>query len=48
MGGTGLGLAIVKHLVKAHGGELIIESQLNQGTIVRFHLPTSHSDEYPI
>ena len=39
MGGTGLGLAIVKHLVKAHGGDLIIESQLNQGTTVRFHLP---------
>jgi two-component system phosphate regulon sensor histidine kinase PhoR len=47
MGGTGLGLAIVKHLVKAHGSDLIIESQLNQGTTVRFHLPTSHSDEYP-
>ena len=47
MGGTGLGLAIVKHLVKAHGGDLLIESQLNQGTTVRFHLPTSHSDEYP-
>lgn len=46
MGGTGLGLAIVKHLVKAHGGDLIIESQLNQGTTVRFHLPASHSDEY--
>jgi len=39
MGGTGLGLAIVKHLVKAHGGELVIESQLNQGTTVRFTLP---------
>ena len=47
MGGTGLGLAIVKHLVKAHGGELIIESQLNQGTIVRFHLPTSHPGDIP-
>lgn len=39
MGGTGLGLAIVKHLVKAHGGELTIEGQLNQGTTVRFTLP---------
>jgi signal transduction histidine kinase len=39
MGGTGLGLAIVKHLVKAHDGELTIESQLNQGTTVRFTLP---------
>lgn len=39
LGGTGLGLAIVKHLVKAHGGDLIIESELNKGTTVRFTLP---------
>ena len=44
MGGTGLGLAIVKHLVKAHGGELTIESRLNQGTIVRFALPIAVAD----
>lgn len=44
MGGTGLGLAIVKHLVKAHGGELLIESQLNQGTTVRFTLPIAAAD----
>jgi signal transduction histidine kinase len=44
MGGTGLGLAIVKHLVKAHGSDLIIESQLNQGTTVRFHLPVADHD----
>jgi two-component system phosphate regulon sensor histidine kinase PhoR len=35
MGGTGLGLAIVKHLVKAHGWELRIESELGKGTKVR-------------
>ncbi|MEX2224568.1 MAG: ATP-binding protein [Candidatus Rokuibacteriota bacterium] len=39
LGGTGLGLAIVKHLVLAHGGELRIESQEQQGTTVRFMLP---------
>ena len=44
LGGTGLGLAIVKHLVKAHGGELAIESQLNQGTTVRFTLPIAAAD----
>ncbi len=44
MGGTGLGLAIVKHLVKAHGGELIVESELNKGTAVRFHLLIPPSD----
>jgi two-component system phosphate regulon sensor histidine kinase PhoR len=45
MGGTGLGLAIVKHLVKAHGGELVIESELNKGTTVRFLLPVTGHDE---
>lgn len=39
LGGTGLGLAIVKHLAKAHGGELVFESELNKGTTVRFTLP---------
>ena len=44
LGGTGLGLAIVKHLVEAHGGKLTIESQLNQGTTVRFTLPIAPPD----
>ena len=39
LGGTGLGLAIVKHLVLAHGGELRIDSDPEQGTTVRFTLP---------
>jgi len=41
MGGTGLGLAIVKHLVQAHGGSLVIESELGKGTDVRFTLPVA-------
>ncbi|MGH7430592.1 MAG: ATP-binding protein [Candidatus Methylomirabilales bacterium] len=41
LGGTGLGLSIVKHLVHAHGGELYIESELGQGTTVRFTLPVA-------
>jgi len=44
LGGTGLGLAIVKHLVEAHGGDLVIESQLNRGTSVRFSLPIAPTD----
>ncbi len=44
LGGTGLGLAIVKHLVEAHGGELVIDSQLNRGTTVRFSLPIAPTD----
>jgi two-component system phosphate regulon sensor histidine kinase PhoR len=45
LGGTGLGLAIVKHLVEAHGGNLVIESQLNRGTTVRITLPIAPPDE---
>jgi two-component system phosphate regulon sensor histidine kinase PhoR len=38
LGGTGLGLAIVKHLVHAHGGSLVIDSEPERGTTVRFTL----------
>lgn len=39
-GGTGLGLAIVRHLVQAMGGEVSAESELGEGTTIRFSLPT--------
>jgi two-component system phosphate regulon sensor histidine kinase PhoR len=38
-GGTGLGLAIVKHIVQAHGGEVWVKSELNQGASFYFTLP---------
>jgi signal transduction histidine kinase len=38
-GGTGLGLPIVHGLVQAHGGRVAIESEPNEGTCVRIHLP---------
>jgi two-component system phosphate regulon sensor histidine kinase PhoR len=41
LGGTGLGLAIVKHIVQVHGGRLVIESTLGQGTTARVTLPAA-------
>lgn len=39
MGGTGLGLAIVKHLARAHGGEVIVSSELGTGSTFTIELP---------
>jgi len=37
--GTGLGLALVKAFAAMHGGEVTIESNLGEGTVVRITLP---------
>jgi len=38
-GGAGRGLAIAKQLVKAHGGQIEVQSQVGQGTRFTFTLP---------
>ena len=42
-GGLGLGLAIAKEICQLQGGHLQIESQPDQGTIVRLLLPISEN-----
>jgi signal transduction histidine kinase len=38
--GTGIGLSIVKGIVEMHGGKIIVESSLGEGSIFRVQLPT--------
>ncbi|GAB6908641.1 ATP-binding protein [Desulfosarcina cetonica] len=39
--GTGLGLAIVHNIIKAHQGEILVDSSTDAGTTVTIHLPTA-------
>jgi signal transduction histidine kinase len=39
--GTGLGLAICRDIIKAHGGELRVESEEGQGTTVTAWIPAA-------
>jgi two-component system, OmpR family, phosphate regulon sensor histidine kinase PhoR len=38
-GGTGLGLSIVRHLVEAHGGRIVVDSEIGRGSKFSVFLP---------
>jgi len=42
--GSGLGLWISRGLVEAHGGRLVVESELGRGSVFRFSLPIAPPD----
>ena len=45
--GTGLGLSIVKAMAHLHGGTMMIDSSLGEGTMVSVRLPVSAGEEVP-
>ena len=47
-GGFGLGLYLCRLIAQAHGGELIIESQLGEGTHIKVKLPPHPPREEPV
>lgn len=44
-GGTGLGLDISKQLVLMHGGDLTVESKVNQGSTFSFTIPLASAEQ---
>ena len=45
IGGSGLGLAITKRLIELHGGQIFVESKLDQGTTFKFTIPRISKDK---
>ncbi len=46
--GTGLGLSICKEIIQLHGGNVWVESKLDQGTTINFALPKFSSQKYAL
>ena len=46
--GTGLGLAIAQQIVQAHGGDIVVRSQIGEGTAFEVSLPVVRSDDQTV
>ena len=45
---SGLGMSVSYGIIKRHGGEILIESELGRGTNFIIHLPTGYGEEEPV
>jgi len=45
LGGMGMGLAITKHIIKAHNGEIFVESKVGKGSVFTFTLPVEKNNQ---
>ena len=45
-GTIGLGLAIVREIIEQHGGDIRVESKVNQGTTFTFWIPVGQGGDY--
>ncbi len=45
---SGLGMSVSYGIIKRHGGEILIESELGKGTCFVIHLPTGYGEEEAI
>jgi signal transduction histidine kinase len=43
--GVGIGLSIVKHIAEAHGGRVLVESEVGKGSRFAIELPCAQADE---
>jgi len=43
--GTGLGMSVSYAIVKRHGGDILVESAIGQGTTIRLRLPAARTTE---
>ena len=45
---SGLGMSVSYGIIKRHGGEILIESELGKGTTFIIHLPTGYGEEVSV